>query len=76
MAIRLLGSELRIGDTIKVWWTPGRDTIVEFHPASAETNAIFLPEGARVAIFAINAAGMTIPNEQMHEVICRAAEPA
>jgi hypothetical protein len=26
------GSDLRVGDTIKVWWRPGRDTVTKLVP--------------------------------------------
>lgn len=56
----VLGSELKVGDTIKVWWNPNRDTIVKLTPyKGAYAND---PEWKDVqfAFFAIYAVGMTI----------------
>ena len=67
---KVKGSDLRIGDTIKVWWKPNRDTIIQFDEHS-NPNGIF-KNGARVAQFAILKPGMTIDNDAYFDVIFRA----
>lgn len=77
-------SELRVGDTIEVWWTPGRDTITELRPYTGPLEC--LKEG-EIAIFALYTGGMTIePGSRyrvlnrsrcasIHEIDCSAATP-
>jgi hypothetical protein len=59
MAKRVLGSELKAGDTIDAWW--GRDTIMSFEPY----NGPLFSEGSRIARFARNQTGMTIDNRDL-----------
>jgi hypothetical protein len=68
----ITGSELKVGDTITVWWGSNRDTIiglvpyVEFSPLMS-----LFPNGARIATFAINQGGMTIENDGRYELVSR-----
>ena len=66
----VLGTKLRIGDTIAVWWKPGRDTITALR---LYTGAHYdLWDGkARIADFALNKTGMTIEPRSRYEVIAR-----
>ena len=67
----VFGKELRVGDTIVVWWSPGRDTITELRPYDGPLAHLF-PEGAQLAEFALNTTGMTIDNSAFFELIARA----
>lgn len=51
--------ELKIGDTLIVWWKPGRDTITDIKRESGKT----------YAIFAINKIGMTLEDNLLYETI-------
>lgn len=62
------GRDLVVGDTIKVWWKPGRDTITELRIYQGPLLSVF-PDGARIANFALNTAGMTIDNAALYEVV-------
>lgn len=53
------GSELRVGDTVKVWWLPNRDTITGLTPYDGPLKGHF-PHGASLCAFALNKSGMTI----------------
>lgn len=64
------GSELRVGNTIEVWWAPRRDTIVEFRPYRGPLEHLF-PAGARIAIFALLKTGMTIDNGDVYERVAK-----
>ena len=55
-----LGAQLKAGDTIRVWWKPGRDTITELKPYVGAYTGQPGWEGARIATFALCATGMTI----------------
>lgn len=69
---RTWGKDLRVGDTIAVWWSPRRDTIVALRPYHGPLAHIF-PHGAQIATFAILPSGdMTIDNGDVYEVIARA----
>ncbi len=65
------GSELNIGDTIKVWWRPGRDRITgkKAYKRSwcADPNPAF--DGCWIAEFALLSTGMTIFPSDVFEVI-------
>ena len=63
---RVLGSELRVGDTIEVWWTPHCDTITGLRPYRGPLEYLF-PKGAQIASFALNRSGMTIDNADVFE---------
>jgi len=62
------GKDLKIGDTIKVWWSPKRDTILSLEPYEGPLECL---DGARVAHFAILETGMTIPADESYELINR-----
>ena len=70
----VLGKDLRVGDTIEVWWAPNRDTITELRPYTGRLAHIF-PEGAQLASFAICRGGMTINNADPYAVVARGAVP-
>lgn len=63
-----LGAELKVGDTIAIWWRPGRDTITSLVPYKGPLEHLF-PEGAQIAGFALNKCGMTIENDHSFEII-------
>lgn len=69
------GSELRVGDTIEVWWTitkrgqpPNKDTITGLRPYEGPLKHLF-PEGAQLADFMYLRCGMTIENHHDYVVI-------
>ena len=62
------GKELKVGDTIEVWWNPHRDTITELRPYLGPLAYLF-PEGAQLASFAVCQSGMTIDNGDVFEVV-------
>ena len=51
------GSDLKVGDHIKVWWKPGTDLITNLTPYSGPLKCL---KDAMIADFAINKTGMTI----------------
>lgn len=68
----VLGSELKVGDTIEVWWSPhrgkpNRDVITKLVPYTGKLAYLF-PKGAQLADFMFNAAGMTIDNDESYNV--------
>ena len=67
------GSELQVGDTIKVWWAPNRDTILSLEPYHGPLRHLF-PKGAQIASFAIGP-GMTIDNGDHYELIASQKGP-
>ena len=67
-ALRKRGDALRAGDTIKVWWRPGRDTIISLRPYRGRLVYLFT-DGAQIAEFAILKCGMTIENGEDYETI-------
>lgn len=69
---RVLGSALRVGDTIEVWWQPNRDTITALRPYRGPLAHIW-KQGAQLADFAILKTGMTIDNGAIYERIVRGA---
>lgn len=64
---RVKGSDLHVGDTIEVWWSPRRDTIIGLRPYDGPLAGIF-PQGASIAQFA-SGAGMTIDHSDWFERI-------
>lgn len=61
-------AQLKVGDTIEVWWRPGRDTITALKPydgALLET----LGKGTKLADFALNKFGMTLEAGAIFEVV-------
>lgn len=66
----VLSEELRVGDTIEVWWNGNRDTIT----AIEQYNGPLLPclgEKTRIAYFAYLKGGMTIVEGEQHVLIAR-----
>lgn len=68
----IFGAQLKVGDTIKVWWTPGKDTIIKL----TSYNGVYknLPgwEGVKIAEFVIFKTGMTIfPGEMQERIIVK-----
>jgi len=70
--MQVLGSELRAGDTIEVWWKPRRDTLLELRPYHGPLEHVFA-QGASIARFALLSGGMTIDHGELFTVIARAA---
>jgi len=69
----LKGTDLRIGDTVDVWWGTGRDTIVSMRPYAGPLAEL---AGAKVASFAVNQTGMTIEPGALFEVFHRSGSAA
>ncbi len=65
------GKDLRVGDTIKTWWTPGRDTIIALRPYTGVYKDSLFNGEARIAEFAILNVGMTIEPQMDFTVIAR-----
>ena len=66
----MFGRELRVGDTIKVWWAPGRDTIIALSAYQGRLGHLW-PDGARTARFALLKSGMTCGNAEKFETTNR-----
>lgn len=60
--------QIKVGDTIKVWWSPGRDTITELQPYTGPLLET-LGMGTKIASFALNITGMTLVDGEMFEVV-------
>lgn len=74
--VQTKGSDLKVGQTIKVWWSssqrragkpPNEDTITELTPYKGPLSYLF-PQGAQIAVFA-HCPGMTIDNSDYYEVV-------
>lgn len=76
------GNELKIGDSIEVWWcredsgqtrNPNNgnpiDEITAFVPYQGPLNRTYFNRGARIATFKYCRVGMTIPNDEVYVVI-------
>jgi hypothetical protein len=64
---RKLGKQLKVGDTVKVWW--GRDTITALRPYKGPLAHLWAEQGgARLADFALNKVGMTIEPQMGFEL--------
>jgi hypothetical protein len=61
-------AQLKIGDTIKVWWRPGRDSITALRPYTGPLRAT-LGDETKVAEFALNETGMTLEGDAVFEVL-------
>lgn len=68
-AVEVSGADLRVGDTIEVWWAGNRDTITALRPY---TGPLACLQGARLAEFALLKTGMTIEPGSRHVLLCRA----
>jgi hypothetical protein len=58
--------QLKVGDTIEVWWKPGRDTITKLEPYAGPLKEC---KGARMATFALNPTGMTCIAKDVFEIV-------
>jgi len=66
------GRDLRVGDTIEVWWAPHRDTIIDLVPYEGPLKYLWEEDGgAQVAAFGLNKIGMTIEPHMSFRVISR-----
>ena len=63
-----LGGNLKVGQAIEVWWSGGRDIITGLRPYTGPLAYLF-PEGAQLADFVVNKAGMTIDNSDYYKVL-------
>ena len=63
---KTLGSALKVGDTITVWWLPGRDTITALSPY---TGPVTFSLGVSLAEFTFNRHGMTIEHNREYELV-------
>ncbi len=70
------GRDLKVGDVLKVWWKPGRDTVTKIEPYRGPLESMFQKEseGASIAYFAIWRLSMTVPHNEAYECI-RAETP-
>jgi len=65
-----LGRDLKVGDTIKVWWGNGRDTITTLTPYHGSLRHLWDKDGgAKLADFSLNKVGMTIEPIAIFDVI-------
>jgi hypothetical protein len=67
---RVRGGDLRVGDTIEVWWSGKRDTITAFRPYNGPLAHLW-PAGVRIAEFALCRGGMTIGNDDVEVLVAR-----
>ena len=70
--MRVKGQDLRVGDTIDVWWAPGRATIIELELYEGPLYHLLKgnAEGEpRIAKFTVGKGGMTIPPGTIYEVV-------
>lgn len=69
---RVRGRDLKVGDTIQVWWAPRRDIITKLIPYHGPLAYLWDKDGgARLASFALLKTGMTIEPVQWYEVLNR-----
>ena len=68
---KVWGNRLQLGDVLKVWWAPNKDTITAFHPYKGPYKAEWDEKngGARIADFAHISVGMTIFGTDLYEVV-------
>ena len=75
--------DLKIGDTIEVWWNPRRDTIIDIQPYVGRLACL---SGGKIAYFAIMQSGMTLEAAEscgmdqqtarnVYSALCRSTEP-
>lgn len=62
--------ELRVGDTIEVWWKPKRDTIIRIEPYNGPLE---FAKDAVIAYFGICTGGMTMFPGEDYKVVNRDA---
>ncbi len=63
----VLGSELKPGDSIRVWFAPYVDKLVSLTPYEGPLAYLFAPTGASLAAFACSTLGMTIEHGAQFE---------
>jgi hypothetical protein len=68
--MRCITEELKVGDTIKVWWNPKRDTIIRIEPY---VGPLKIARNAVIAYFGICRGGMTMFPGEEYEVVNRHA---
>lgn len=61
-------AQLKVGDSIEVWWSPGRDTITALKPYTGPLLET-LGKGTKLADFALNMSGMTLEAGAIFEAI-------
>ena len=66
--VEVSGTDLRVGDTIEVWWAGNRDTITALRPY---TGPLACLKDARLAEFALLKTGMTIEPGSRHILLSR-----
>jgi len=68
------GNDLRIGDTIEVWWAPNRDTIIGLAPYKGPLEHLWSKYGgAAIGRFALMKGGMTIEPQIRYLVFSRSS---
>ncbi len=76
--MRVKGQDLQVGDTIDVWWAPGRATIIELTLYAGPLHSLLKGNAKgepRIAKFAVGKVGMTIPPGTIYEVISLPNDP-
>lgn len=71
MITHVSGSQLKVGDVIKVWWNPGRDIIESLSEYDGRYKHEIEWKEAKVAKFAVNGCKMTIFSDDIFERIDR-----
>lgn len=66
MLKQVLGKDLKVGDVVKVWWSPGFDKIVGLRPYNGRLDCL---KDAKLADFALYQVGMTIEAGIVFEVV-------
>lgn len=69
--ITIDADDLRVGDTIEVWWQPGRDTVVSLRPYDGPLECI---KDGQIAGFAISKTGMTIEPTAQYRLVSRGGQ--
>ena len=65
---RKYGSEIKVGDTLKVWWNPGRDTIKSLTDYNGPYKDQREFSSSMIAEFTVRKLGMTILADDVFEV--------
>jgi hypothetical protein len=63
------GSKIKVGDTLVVWWRPGRDTIKSLTDYNGPYKQQREFIGSRIAEFTFRNLGMTILSGDVFEVV-------
>lgn len=67
MTTYVKGKDLKVGQTIEVWWNNGRDTITKLEPYKGCMKKLW-KDGAAIASFSYNPVGMTIDLGKTYKV--------